>query len=109
MKKKGSRNANASVEKNTVRKMLNIPFCAYCVQISTTFLLSSTDAFSAPFELDVRLDELDRPVRAGGDRLRRRAGEPVDHRAAGDQPEQERRVQKRQLVDVLASARPSAT
>src|SRR5256885_2556979 len=28
-------------EKNTVRKMLNIPFCAYFVQISTTFLLSS--------------------------------------------------------------------
>ena len=27
--------------------MLNIPFCAYCVQISTTFLLSATDAFSA--------------------------------------------------------------
>jgi hypothetical protein len=33
-------------EKKTVRKMLNMPFCAYCVQISTTFLLSSTDAFS---------------------------------------------------------------
>ena len=44
MKKNGSTNANASVEKNTVRKMLNIPFCAYCVQISTTFLLSSTEA-----------------------------------------------------------------
>ena len=29
-------------------------------------------------ELDVRLDELDRAVRAGRDRLRRRAGEPVD-------------------------------
>ncbi len=28
--------------------MLNIPFCAYFVQISTTFLLSVTDAFSAP-------------------------------------------------------------
>ncbi len=34
--------------KKTVRKMLNMPFCAYCVQISTTFLLSSIDAFSAP-------------------------------------------------------------
>ena len=45
MKKYGSRKAKASVEKNTVRKMLNIPFCAYSVQISTTFLLSSTDAF----------------------------------------------------------------
>ena len=33
--------------KNTVRKMLNMPFCAYCVQISTTFLESATLAFSA--------------------------------------------------------------
>ena len=82
MKKYGSRKANASVAKNTVRKMLNIPFCAYCVQISTTFLLSSTDAFSRAVELDVRLDELDRAVGAGGHRLHRRAGEPVDHRAA---------------------------
>ena len=52
-------------------------------------------------QLDVRLDELDRAVGAGADRLRRRAGEPVDHRAADDQAEQERRVQNRQLVDVL--------
>ena len=48
MKKYGSTNANARVEKNTVRKMLNMPFCAYCVQISTTRLLSSTDALVAP-------------------------------------------------------------
>ena len=47
MKKNGSRNAKASVAKNTARKMLNMPFCAYCVQISTTFLESATDAFSA--------------------------------------------------------------
>ena len=40
MKKNGSRKAKARVEKKTVRKMLNMPFCAYCVQISTTFLLS---------------------------------------------------------------------
>ena len=48
MKKYGSRNAKASVEKNTVRKMLNMPFWAYCVQISTTFLLSATEALVAP-------------------------------------------------------------
>ena len=48
MKKKGSTNAKASVEKKTVRKMLNIPFWAYRVQISTTFLLSLTEAFSTP-------------------------------------------------------------
>ena len=55
MKKNGSTKANASVEKKTVRKMLNIPFCAYCVQISTTFLESSTDAFSAPSSLMLAL------------------------------------------------------
>jgi hypothetical protein len=49
------------------------------------------------FELDVRLDELHRAVRAGGHGLHRRAGEPVDHRAAGDQAEQEGRMQDRQL------------
>ena len=101
MKKNGSTNANASVAKNTVRKMLNMPFCAYCVQISTTFLLSSTDALVGALEVDVRLDELDRAVGAGGDGLRGRAGEPVDHRAAGDQAEQERRVQDRQVRDEL--------
>ena len=74
-----------------------MPFCAYCVQISTTFLLSSTDALVDALELDVRLDELDRAVGAGGHRLRRGAGEPVDHRAAGDQAEQERRVQDREV------------
>jgi hypothetical protein len=46
MNKNGSMNAKARVEKKTARKMLNIPFCAYLVQISTTFLLSATDAFS---------------------------------------------------------------
>ena len=51
MKKYGSTNAKASVEKNTVKKMLNIPFCAYWVQISTTFLLSATEAFSTPSSL----------------------------------------------------------
>ena len=29
--------------------MLNIPRCAYCVQISTTFLESATDAFVEPY------------------------------------------------------------
>ncbi len=80
-----------------------MPFCAYCVQISTTFLLSSTDAFVDALELDVRLDELDRAVGAGRHRLRRGAGEPVDDRAAGDEAEQERRVQQRQLVEVRRS------
>ena len=55
MKKYGSTNAKASVAKNTVRKMLNIPFCAYCVQISTTFLLSVTEAFVTPSSLMLAL------------------------------------------------------
>src|SRR5258708_32366357 len=29
-------------------KMFNIPFCAYLVQMATTFLLSATEAFSTP-------------------------------------------------------------
>ena len=52
------------------------------------------------FELDVGLDELHRAVGAGGDRLGGGAGEPVDHGAAGDQAQQERRMQQRQLADV---------
>ena len=59
-------------------------------------------------QLDVRLDELHRAVGARRHRLRRRAGEPVDHRAAGDEPEQERRVQDRQLVQVLRQPVASA-
>ena len=78
-----------------------MPFWAYCVQISTTFLLSATEALVDALELDVGLDELDRAVGAGRHRLGRGAGEPVDHRAAGDQAEQERRVEQRQLVEVL--------
>ena len=105
MKKYGSTKAKASVREEDARKMLNMPFCAYWVQISTTFLLSSTEAFVDALELDVGLDELDRAVGAGGHRLHRGAGEPVDHRAAGDEAEQERRVQDRQVLDA-ARCRP---
>ncbi len=48
MKKYGSASAKASVAKKTAKKMLNMPFCAYSVQISTTRLLSATDARAAP-------------------------------------------------------------
>ena len=71
------------------------------MQISTTFLRVRHRGLLDALELDVRLDELDRAVGAGRHRLRRGAGEPVDHRAAGDQPEQERRMQDRQLLQVL--------
>ncbi|MFO0668722.1 MAG: hypothetical protein U0235_03700 [Polyangiaceae bacterium] len=69
------------VPKNTVRKMLNMPFCAYCVQISTTFLESVIEDLLDAFELDVRLDELDGAVCARRDGLGRRAGEPVNRLA----------------------------
>src|SRR5439155_14883939 len=55
MKKYGSRNAKARVAKNTARKMLNMPFWAYCVQISTTFLLSVTEALVTPSSLMLAL------------------------------------------------------
>ena len=51
MKKYGSTKAKPRVEKNTVKKILNMPFCAYCVQISTTFFESLTDAFVTPSSL----------------------------------------------------------
>src|SRR5208282_3564648 len=46
MKKNGSRKEKARVAKNTAMKMLSMPFCAYWVQMATTFLLSDTEAFS---------------------------------------------------------------
>ena len=49
--------------------MLNIPFCAYCVQISTTFLLSADRRLLGAVEPDVLLDELDGAVGAGRHRL----------------------------------------
>ncbi|MPM14466.1 hypothetical protein SDC9_60829 [bioreactor metagenome] len=53
---------------------------------------------------DVVPDELDRPVGAGGHRLDGAAGEPVDHGTAGDQAEQERRVEQREVLDPLGHA-----
>ena len=81
-----------------------MPFCAYLVQISTTFLESATEAFVGAFQLDVLLDEFHGAVGAGGDGLGAGAGEPVDDRAAGDQAQQERRVHQRELVHVLILA-----
>ena len=69
MKKNGSTQAKARVLKNTTRKMLIIPFCAYWVQISTTRLLSCDRGLLHALELDVPLDELHRAVGAGGHRL----------------------------------------
>jgi len=86
MKKNGSTKAKASVPKKTARKMLNMPFCAYLVQISTTFLLSETEALSEFSSLMLAL--MNSTARyAGGYGLHGCAGEPVDHGAAGDQAE----------------------
>lgn len=52
------------------------------------------------FQLDVLLDELDGAVGPGDDRLHTGPAEPVDHRHAADDAQQERGVQDRQLVDV---------
>src|SRR5450432_1828231 len=51
-------------------------------------------------ELDVPLDELDGAVGARAHGLRRGAREPVDDGAAHDEPQEEGRVQDRQLVEV---------
>ena len=68
-------------------------------KLPTTRLLSSIEALvGAAIELDVRLDEFDGPIGAGHDRLRRSAGEPINHGAAGDQAQQERRMQQRQIT-----------
>ena len=47
---------------------------------------------------NVGLDEFHGPISPGHDGLRRRAGEPINHRAAGDQAQQERRMQHRQVI-----------
>src|SRR5262249_10240691 len=53
--------------------------------------------FLRALQLDVLLDELHRAVGAGGYRLGGSAGEPIDHRAASNDAQQERRIQDRQI------------
>jgi len=93
MKKYDSRQAKARVMKKTVRKMFHIPPLRVLRADLHHLLRVAMDAFSALVQLDVRLDELDRPVGAGGDRLDGGAGEPVDDGAAGDEPRRKGRVQ----------------
>ena len=64
--------------------------------------------FHHAIEFDVGFDELDGAVGSGGYGLRGSAGEPVNHGAAGDQAEEERRVQQRELIDVYGEAAWSA-
>ena len=71
MKKNGSRNANASVAKNTVEEDVEHPLLGVLgADLHDLLACPRRDAFvDAVVELDVRLDELDRAVGAGGDRL----------------------------------------
>ena len=81
-------NAKPSVAKNTVRKMLLMqPFGAYFVHIFTTFFESSTEALVTPSSLMFRFDELHCAIGACGDRLDRRAREPINDCAARNQSE----------------------
>src|SRR5262249_43736303 len=64
------------------------------------FLGVSDGCFFDAFQLDVGFDEFHGAVSTGRDRLRGRAGEPVNHGAAGDQAEDKRGVQQRELVYV---------
>ncbi len=60
--------------------------------------------FLHPFELDVGLDEFDRAIGARGHGLCRCAGEPVNHRAAGDQAEHKGRMQQREFVHIAGQS-----
>ena len=46
--KKRAPGSKAKVPKKTARKMLIMPFCAYCVQMRPPLLLSSTEALVTP-------------------------------------------------------------
>ena len=77
--------------------MFNMPFCAYCVQMATTFLESETEAFSALSSLMCDLMNSTARYAPGRNGLRGGARKPIDHRAAGDQAQQKRRVEDREI------------
>ena len=56
------------------------------------------------FQLDVGLDEFHGTIGAGSDRLRARASKPIDDCAAGDEPEDKRRVEQRKFVHIGGEA-----
>ena len=97
MKKYGSKNANASVAKNTVEEDVEHALLRVLRADLHHFLAVGDGGLGGAFQFDVGLDELHRAVSAGGNGLHGSAGEPVDHRAARDQAQQERRVQNRQV------------
>ncbi len=64
--------------------------------------LAVLDGSRLAVELDVLLDVDDRPVGAGDDGLGGRAGEPVDHRAAHEEAEDDLRLHEAELRDDAA-------
>jgi hypothetical protein len=85
-------------------KMLNMPFLRVDRADLDDLLAVFLRRLDHLIELHVRADELDRTVGARRNGLRAGAREPEDGCAAGDQSEQEGRVQQRQLVQVLGQA-----
>src|SRR6185503_7062272 len=55
-------------------------------------------SFFDAFQFDVGFDEFNRSVSAGGNRLNRRAREPIDNRPTHNQPQHKGRVQQRKLL-----------
>ena len=109
MKKYGSTKAKASVrEEDRQEDVEHALLRVLGADLHHLLAVARPRPSRTPSSLMLRLDELDRAVGAGGDRLGRGAGEPVDHRAAGDQAEQERRVQQRQVLHG-PSVRPSVS
>ncbi len=97
MKKNGSMNAKARVSEEDGEEDVEHALLRVLGADFHHLLAVGDRGLLRAFQLDVGLDELDRAISAGGDRLRGSAGEPVDHRAAADQAEQEGRVQQREL------------
>ena len=64
MKKNGSKNAKRKRDEKHRQENIEHALWAYFVQIATTFLRSVDRGSWRAFQLDVRLDELDRAIGA---------------------------------------------
>jgi hypothetical protein len=76
----------------TTRKMLNIPFCAYCVPIANHLSRVLDRRLVRILQAMFALMNSTRGTHSGH-RLNRPPSEPVDDRPARDETEQERRVE----------------
>src|ERR1017187_1759058 len=90
-RKRGEEDGEKDVEHTLLRVL--------CADLN--YLLAVTDrCLLRAFQVDVCLDERDRAVCAGGDRLCGSACEPEDHCPTADQPEHEWRVQQREVAHI---------